>query len=287
MLYGSVVLWNAIMFPDEDDKLRNQQRRQLHLILGKRPDGSIISMRFQGALSDALEWFGGNDIVHDINDVVSGKQGLVDKIKEAGEAPVQRIWHGSMPILKTIGEVALGRSTYPDVFFPRPIRDKFEHIARTFSLNVPYRWVAGKPKRGRDVTEQLFNDLLSLGFYTSEPGEATYFSAKKLVFDFLDKEGIQKPGFIPTDKSNALYYYKKSLSYGDLTAAHKYLKKYYELGGTRKGVGLSLKATHPIASIPKRLRNKFLLSLSPKEREQYREAVSWYRKVYLGQRRWQ
>lgn len=39
--------------------------------------------------------------------------------------------------------------------------------------------------------------------------------------------------------------------YGDLQAAKRYLKKYYELGGTYKGLRQSINMAHPIAGIRK------------------------------------
>jgi hypothetical protein len=54
LLFGAVMLWNMLMFPDEEDELGDAGRRQLHIILGRRDDGTTITLRFQGALSDAL-----------------------------------------------------------------------------------------------------------------------------------------------------------------------------------------------------------------------------------------
>ena len=283
-LYGAVTLWNMTFFPDEEDELGEAGRRQLHLILGRQSDGKITSLRFQGAFSDFLSYGGLEDLLHDIEDVATGKQTIGDKVGEAGEAIVNKFWHGSRPMIKSLGETVMGRATYPDVFFPRPIRDKWEHIARTFSLNIPYKWVAGKPKKGADVTEKLFTDIMSLGFYSSDPGESAYYDVKKYAFDFLDKEGIEKPSIIPSSKSKALYYYKQALKYGDLKAAEKYLGKYKELGGNMRSLKISVAASHPVWTIPKNLRFKFKRSLTGKQKETYDMAVEWYNNTYRKRR---
>ncbi len=284
MLYALVMLWNRLFFSDEDDELGEAKRRQLHLILGRRDDGSIISLRFQGALSDALAWFGGEDIAHDIKDVTTGGVSVTKKLVEAIQAPMVKLGLGARPDVKIPVELLMERSFYPDIFFPRPIRDKWEHIARVFSIQAPYQWITGKPKRGQDVSERLFNDILSLGFYSSDPGEQAYYDVKKKIFDFLDKQGVERPSIIPTTKSNALYYYKQALKFGDLKAAEKYLKKYKKLGGNFKGIKISIRASAPIASLPKKYRTRFLMSLSSTDKKTYNLANNWYRKMYVRRR---
>ena len=87
---------------------------------------------------------------------------------------------------------------------------------------------------------------------------------------------------IPTDKANALYYYKQSLRYGDLPAAHKYLKKYQELGGSLNGMEISVKRSAPLGGFPAALRGKFIKSLSPDQRDKLALAEQWYNNVYKG-----
>ena len=284
-LYALVSLWNATFFGDEEDELGESQRRQLHLILGRRDDGSIISLRIQGALSDALSWFGGEDLPQDINDVIKGKVSIWQKMKDAALAPAVKIINGLRPDVKSFAEVLSGQTFYPDPFNPRPIHDKLENITRLFSLDGAYRWLAGKPKRGDTVGKQLLNDLISLGVYTSDPGESAYYDVLSKVYDFLEKNGRERSSGVPTDRSNALYYYRQALKYGDLKAAQKYLKKYYELGGIDTGITQSIKRAHPLAPLPKNWKGIFLRSLTPKERESYNLAVRWYNETYLKGRR--
>lgn len=148
-----------------------------------------------------------------------------------------------------------------------------------------YNWFAGKPHRGDDVTGRLGNDILSIGVYMSDPGEQAYYTTKKWSFDFLDKKGVQKPSVTPTDRSTALYYYKQALRFGDLPAAERYLKKYKKLGGNLRSMRASIKLSHPLGGVPRRMRGIFLRSLTDRERETYDRARKWYTDTYLPRRR--
>jgi hypothetical protein len=277
-----VNLWNTTFFPDEEDELGEEQRRQMHLILGRRSDGSIRTLRIQGAFSDALSWFGAEDIVQDVKGYMNGKKSLGDIAKDSTLSGPIRIINALRPDVKVAGEVIGGQGWYPDPFNPRPIRDKLEHVARTFSLDSVYRWMAGKPKRGDTTGAQLVNDLLALGFYNSDPGESAYYDTVKRVMDYQEKQGKEMPAVIPTDKANTLYYYKQGLRYGDLAAAEKYLRRYYELGGTEKGLAQSVTRTHPLGSLAEKDWRPFLTTLSPDEMESFRLALKWYNATYLS-----
>ena len=282
-LMATVMLINRLWHPDEEDELSETQRRQMHLILGRRKDGTIMTLRFQGALSDALSWFGGEDITHDIKDVISGKTPITEKAKDAALAPVIKIINGIRPDLKTGAELLSGHSYYPDPFFPRPIRDNIGHVARLFSLNSITDYMTGKPERGGgSVGAWLMNDIIALGVYTSDPGEASFWNIKKTAYEYLDKIDAEKPRISPTNKSNAMYYYKKALKYGDLKAAEKYLKKYIDLGGTRKGMKLSIKYSSPLGMMSGKRRRAFLKTLTEKEKQTLKIAEEWYKETYIN-----
>jgi len=118
--------------------------------------------------------------------------------------------------------------------------------------------------------------------YNSDPGESSYWDTKKRTFDFLEDVGYDKPGIIPSDKSNFLYYYKQALKFGNLKVAEKYLKKYMDAGGSLKGMKISIKMSSPLGGIPKKHRNAFLASLDEKQKESLRRAQEWYNKTYSG-----
>jgi len=280
-LMGMVILWNAAFFPDEEDELQEAGREQLHMILGRRADGSIITLRFQGALSDALSWFGMGNPVEQAKKVVSSTKGVGDLAKDVVSAAPLRLFQGFRPEPKLLYETLSGQSFFPDPLNPRPIRDTTEHILRTFSLDRIYNQASGKPKQGGTWTTQMYRDIQSLALTEADPGEQAYYTSRKYIFDWLDKQGKEKPVAMPTNRSNSLYYYKQALKFGDFDAAEKYLKKYQDMGGKLHDVQGSIRRVHPLASLRLADRYKFKASLSPEQQETLSIATAWYKKHYV------
>jgi len=280
MIYGAVALWNALMFPDEEDELGEEGRRQMHLILGRRSDGSIISLRLQGALSDALSWFNLHDFPEDMKDLATGKKTVYRWLGEAAAEPANKLIQGMRPDIKGGAELISGRTVYPEFWRPRPIRDKGEYVARMLSLESFYRRVVGRPMKGGDLAGQVWDDIMRTFSYSANPGETAYYGARELVSRFLEDRNIERPFHEPTDRGNALYWYKTALKYGDAEAAARYLKKYKELGGNMKGLKMSVDRANPLAALPKKYRTKFYNSLSSEDRETVKRAGKWYKEAY-------
>jgi hypothetical protein len=274
LFMGAVVMWNRLRFPDEDERI-NGKGQPLKLILGKREDGQVIALRMQGALSDALGWFGFDNPIADVDRLQSGEMSLADKGQEMYEAPVNRIVNGSLPITKTVFESMLGRSFYPNAFAPRPVRDPLEHLASGVGLRHVYRVVAQKPAR------QGWQSLLGVVTYSMDPGETAYITAKELVYDFLEESGEDGATLRYSRRSNALYYHKMAVRFNDAPKAEKYLMEYFENGGTYRGLASSVNREHPLGPIPnRRLKKDFMDRLSPAEHEVMRGAEDWWRETY-------
>ena len=280
-LMGLVMLWNAAFFPDEEDELQETGREQLHMILGRRADGSIITLRFQGALTDALSWFGMGNPVEQAKKVVSGTKSVGGLAKDIATAAPLKLFQGFRPEPKLLYETLSGQSFFPDPMHPRPTRDTTEHILQTFSLDRIYNQVSGKPKQGGTWVSQMYRDIQSLALNEADPGEQAYYTSRKYIFDWLDKQGKEKPAAMPTNRSNSLYYYKQALKFGDFGAAEKYLKKYQDMGGKLHDVLGSIRRVHPLASLRLADRYKFKASLSPEQQETLSVATAWYKKHYV------
>jgi hypothetical protein len=280
-LMGMIVLWNHMVWPDEEDELQETGRDQLHMILGRRADGSIITLRFQGALSDALNWFGMDNPVETASLAISGRKSAGDIAKDAVKAPFLKVFKGLRPEPKLGFEVLTGETLFPDPLRPRPIRDTAEHIMRTFALDRVYNRFALKPKIDGSWVTQFGRDIQNLVINDSSPGEQAYYSARKYVFEWMEKQGKERPPSLPSNKSNALYYYKQALVFSDFNAAERYLKKYQELGGKMHDIPSSIKRVHPLASLKLKDRSEFVKTLSPAQQETFKIALDWYKKHYV------
>jgi hypothetical protein len=173
------------------------------------------------------------------------------------------------------------KSTYPDVYNPRPIRDQKEQFLRTFSLDKIYNIVAGKPIVDGSVWEQVKKDFASLLLYDTDPGASAYFKARNLVREYKLKElGVEASSYTPSKRSNVLYEYKKALRLGDAIAAAKYLNLYKEMGGTKKDLARSVKAAHPLTGLTNKNRRGFKKWLSEDQKQTLKEAEKWYTETY-------
>jgi len=281
-LYAAITLWNRAMFPDDDDLL-NRDRRQLQLIFFKSPDGQIHSLRFQGAFSDAMSWFGLEDYPKELGDLLYGRTDMAEIALEFPKAVIDRAVNGVNPAIKTPFELIAGRSTFPTIFEEgktfafrgRVIRDRAEHFTKTFALEWVYRQATGKNLRPGE-----WNPIWSAIAYRTDPGEASYFFVRQRASEWLRDQGKELPIIQPTQRQNALYYYKQALRFGENTKAERWLDRYFDLGGTRPGLRQSLTRSHPLGAIAKEERVKFVRSLSDRDKKVYKDAVEWYRDAY-------
>jgi hypothetical protein len=292
LLYLLVQAFNYTVFPDDEKKLRGEGRRN-ELILGRDDQGEIRTLPIKGALSDALEWFNFDDYPSDIQDILTGKADFLDKAAEAVKAPVEKIINSANPFAKTILETTLGRSAYPHIFedgksfnfAARPIRDRAQYAAKSFSVEPLYnlyRRVTGKPPypsrpAGKNPAMNLLDSLL---LYKTDPGEAAYMQMRGVVSDYAKAQGKETAGSDPSEKSNAVFYFKLATRWGDDVAAAKWLDEYRRLGGTDKGLDQSVKVAHPLGQLAKKDWRTFIDQLPAKDRQTLDEALAWYSKSY-------
>jgi hypothetical protein len=281
LLHGMVQLWNHTMFPEEEAALSSEQAREGHIILGRRDDGTVRTMRFKGALVEALEWIGGENYVHQVTDMIKGKsvaekvQEVPEVIKDVPESFLSKIITSLRPEPKLLFESLTGRKLFPDPFKPRPIRDTPEHILNAIHLDPVYRLITKRPTT-------IDREMAKILFYDADPGEGNYYTFRKLLSDYLEDQGEDLPGFIPTRRANALYFYKQSIKRKNTQAAERYFKEYLELGGTHKGIARSIKLAHPLSGIPRRHRLGFVNSLDDDGKLVMQRAIDWWQDTYLA-----
>jgi hypothetical protein len=279
-----VTAYNAAFFSDEEEKLSEFERQQLHVHLGTW-DGEIATLRFQGAFSDFLSWASLHDVGSDIVDIAKDKKSGTDQLVEMIKAPALKIAAGISPLIKVPMEMWSGESSWPDFFNPRPIRDRFEHIANAFSLGTVYKLLAGKPNKGK---AEWFKLLVS----STDPGESAYYKNWSQVRKWREKLGKDDiGGHKPSTKANALYYYKQAMKYQDLEAAWKYYVQYINLSGgvdkdgnipkkTLTNIKRSITRANPRSRIPAGTWDDFQKTFTPGQRKTWNEGIEWYENTY-------
>jgi hypothetical protein len=244
---AGAMAYNRLMWPDEDDEMRSTGVKGVQLITGRNPDGTVQYLPVVGAFWDFLDNFGIPDAGTEVLDALMGKtEGDIAAKKAAEEifkGPVNKLVQSYNPFVKGTGELVLGYQAYPDLFNPRPISDKMEHFARMFAAQRPYDYFAGLASKD-GYGPSVFKDF--------DVEEAAYWNVKNIIWDAKEKEGKGSGGHrSDSDRSKALYNLAKATRYNQQEIADNWLEKYYQAGGTAKGLSTSIKNKHPLHDLSK------------------------------------
>lgn len=275
LLYGLIQAWNNLVHPDEEDDLPADERARLHLTLGRAPNGEIIRLRLQGALSDFLGWIGLEDAASSLVEISKGRAGIGDLLLSMAKAPVNKIAGGVTPLIKTPVELATGKRFYPDVFNPRSSRDGVRGAFRLWSLENEYDWLTGKPSRG------YLRSWVESAASVRNPGEESYDAIRDLVARYRERKGIEGGGDVSTPRSRAVREYKQALRYGDQGAAKAALDRLHEMGLGEREVTDSVLRAAPVSGLSQADRESFLAELSPQEKAKLGRAEGWYAETFL------
>ena len=199
--------------------------------------------------------------------------------KEDLTAPLDKAWGMITPFVKMPVELVSGLNFYPSLTQPRAIRDKWQHFFNSLGVDSIYNTVTGKPTRGAgDILKESGEILKGSVIYSYDYKESAYYEILDIKREWQDSDNgsIYKP----TPKSNALYYMKTAVRYKDKKAAMKYLDKYFENGGTGKGIKQAFAALNPMYGFTGKdtveKGKAFTASLSEDEKEKLKIAQDFY-----------
>ena len=289
ILFLVVQLWNRLRYPEEN-KLVNRNRDQQHLILGRDRYGQIVSVRFDGALADALRWFDAEDYPDDLVDVFQGRKDLSEIVMDAPRGTINRFFNGLNPIISTSYELIAGKSLWPSIWRQRTVRDPMGSIASSLSVYPIYKairngaakiapeWVKPLPARKRGRGDEVSLALANLLTYRTDAGEAAYWRARSMAWEWEDRHGQPYGGSgKPSKRTLSLYYWRMAVRFGDFDAAEVWLMEYQRLGGTSRGLKTSLRMAAPGSNLSKKQYREFMRDLSSDERDDFKHGLDWYR----------
>lgn len=289
-----VNLFNEAMiaagFVDREDKKVIDARNQQHLLLWSSDEGRVVSLRMQGALTDALEWFGLGSIYSDAFDVAVGELNIEDAVDEyftTGEywkGAAQRVISGLNPFIKLPVELVSKLRFYPDATKPSPMRDRMEYALSALEMgwassavSLSYNLWKDFPRRGGGAAGNLMETMINVVTYSTDTGEAAYNYIKAKEYQFYREKEGDSGWFTTNDKSDALYYRNRARSWGDKDAEKRWEQVYFDLGGKKADIRRSEKNRAPLAKVGTKYRRQFLQSLTETERALLESAKQWHR----------
>jgi hypothetical protein len=282
-LWGLLAAWNETMFPEAERDLSEDVKKKPHIILYVNKDGQPVAFTRLGMLADFLSMFGIDGPPQNmVRDFLNGKKTAQEIAIEMGKDFVnEQLVQGLRPDIKMFAETVAGKQIYPNVFEPRPIRDRGLYLAEQLGLGDEYKAIANLPSR--PYLQNLKQNIVA---YTYDPNQSAYYEIQDLKHDFLKKTGKEGnfSGTI-TPRSQALYNYKLAIRFEDKEAAQRYLKEYAVLGGTAQGLQTSLSNMEPLHGLSTAEKTAFMRSLSEDERRRLTQAVRFYNEVLLGKKK--
>ena len=251
-----LALINGVLNREADKKLPEDVRNRPHITFGEW-GGNVYAFTRIGNISELLEWVGLDDWKWTEDD---------------WQAPIDKIWDSITPAIKVPFELATGESRYSDFDQPSAIRDKWEYLFNTFGLSDVYKGVTGKP-----VKNGLWDTVQNMAVYKYDTMESAYWDT---IANKRNWQNQAQTSVDPTPKSNALYYMKQAIRYGEADKAKKYMKEYFKQGGTGKGIVTSINTMNPYYGFTsddnKAKGDEWVASLNEIEREKLESAVSYY-----------
>jgi hypothetical protein len=270
-------LYNQTFHSEQEKNLPSSVKQRAHLNFGEWGGDSYYFSRL-GSASEVMDWFGLGTPMADIQAVLNGKKSLKEQALDMAKSPVNKVVGSVNPFGKTIVELFMGQSLYPDAFKRRTLRDKVEYVFGSVGLGNEYRAATGKPTKGN-----YFSRIPEYFVYRTDPKEAAYNHIMEEKYRFLQQKGINLSRMIDFDaKSNALYNLKKALKYKDSEAAEKYLIEYAMNGGTAQGLNNSIQSMRVFSKIPKELQAEFVAQMTAEDIDKLILAQQFYSEV-LGE----
>lgn len=284
-LSGLVFAWNAMMraalgIGDDDDPNKDADASKLMVIVGRGGDGKVYGVRIAGALADALGWLDLDAAWKHVKDLGQGyREGQaaeagMDVAKDMAMAAPNRILQGLSPLVKLPAEQLSGRQFFPNAFKPRPLSDRWGHLADAAALGSVYRAATDRSGAGDAAAGAMV--------YTHDPARAAAYRVRDDAEAWARRNGktIKSGGGIPTDRQQALREAKAAMARGETDRAERWLGRYFDRGGRPEHLGSSKAGMHPLSVLLKDDQADYLKSLDQERRNDYQAAIRHWTRMW-------
>lgn len=277
-----VSAFNHLFFPEDEEELPPEIQAKPHITLGHDDKGNIRYFAQVGAYADALEWFALDTFRYDVKRILNGQETITNWLGRFMTAPLNKVFGGLSPFIKTPIEVGAKVSFYPDMFNPRPMRDRLRGIAQSFGLSWPYK--AAAYKMGTGETYSNWDEFRKLFIYLEDAEYGAYNYARSLVRQYVRqykeiKLG-EKTSFSASEngRSNAMRKFRAALRLNDKAEADNAIEEYIDMAGTRKSAEQSINNMNPLHGLKKEYHEDFNRWMSKEDRVFFDRAMGYYDK---------
>jgi len=298
MPYLAIQLWNnfggqMVGLWDEDDDLESQlsehDRRRLHIILGRDANGKIRVVHTPTALSDIMEWFGGNRLGNLFTDYAAQRISFDQMVSDYGKTLVpdlmNKVVQGFRPDLKGAYMGVSRKNPFPDIFDQRTIseHDLWWNILSTTtdrSASLALRSLLDEeyysPKSFPEWAQQAI-----LQIRRRDPEQWAYYEIRDKTAEWLEEtQGKARGGFdYNSPDQQAIRNFRKAIYNADIGAAIKFYNLLLDYGYTAERFQSSVRAQDPLSGLSKDDRRAWYATLTDHERQQVELAMRYYSRI--------
>lgn len=300
LIRAAVEAWNqmggaaaGLWEPDDDleAQLSEADRRRMHLIMGKDDKGRVRVIYLPNALSDVVEWFGGNNFARLAGDWMKGDISFARFAKDyAKQVPgdfLNKAVQGVRPEAKFAYTMASGKDPFPDVLNQRGVD------------RADWYWMLGQAV-DRDVALALRSQLDPY-FYSPEsagdwwqrkilqvrrrdPEQWAYYEVRELASDWKEeKTGKRSEGGLYTSPDQKVVRnFRRAIYNADMENAQKFYHAALDLGYTKDRFKASLRSQDPLSDLKAEERKEFEAGLNDYEKRMLGLAQRYYGRISGG-----
>lgn len=270
LMTAAINIFNNVAFPDEEDKLPQYVKDELHFNFGMW-GGKMYYFSGIGALADALDMFALDTPMQDFQDITRGRLTVGEKLLEIATSVPKSFISDLVPVAAGLQSILSGKKLFPE---GATVRDGFETFFTTFGFGNEYKLLTKKPDRG--VLD--YARTVASGIRMAPVLEQEYWNAMDLKYDYLRRIDVPTNTYGYNPLQRAAYYYKMAIRMNDDDAALHYLTQYMALGGKKTDLNKTITSMDVYSQLTKQQKRDFIATLNDKEKavfEKAEEFIDW------------
>lgn len=288
LLYVSAAIWNSFTDYDEDE-LSEEDRRKLHLVMGRDDDGTLRVVHLSLASADLMKWFSGNRATGLISDAVSGRTdwgtAAEEWVTHLLPDAANNVWGAIGPVIKAPYTKISGQNSFPDVLNQRtiPAYDLNRIVINQMTDDTMGNLIAMAMNKDfvapKSVGEWAQQAILQVR--RRNPDQWAFYAIKEKAAEYEYQKTGKADGYAANNALDAqiVRQFRRAIYQGDVPTAMRMYQRLLDLGYTADRFESSIKSQEPLYGLPKALRAGFMAELNDYEKSQLARAYRYYLRI--------